>query len=120
MPMNTYKHLTQIERKSILIMHSQGRNIAEIARLLEHHRSTIALELKLLPQGYYSAILAQQHYQQKRGHCKAIKILKHPDYYRLVEDKFLGEQWSPEQISQRLKYEKSPLSISYATDLSGY
>lgn len=119
MPMNTYKHLTQIERESILIMSSQGKNVAEIARLLERHRSTISRELKRFPQGRYSAILAQQHYQQKRRSCKATKKLLQPDYYHLVQDKFLGEQWSPEQISQRLKYEKSPLSISYTTIYRG-
>ncbi|EHK90104.1 IS30 family transposase [Aggregatibacter actinomycetemcomitans] len=119
MPMNTYTHLTQVERENILIMHSQGKNVAEIARLLGRHRSTITRELKRLPKGHYSAILAQQHYQQKRRPCKAAKKLQHPDYYRLVQDKFLYEQWSPEQISRRLKYEKSPLSISYATIYRG-
>lgn len=33
----------------------------------------------------------------------------------MVQDKILPDKWSPEQLSQRLKLEKSPLSISYST-----
>ncbi|WP_422664888.1 helix-turn-helix domain-containing protein [Aggregatibacter actinomycetemcomitans] len=33
-------------------MHSQGKNVAEIARLLGWHRSTITRELKRLPKGH--------------------------------------------------------------------
>lgn len=41
--------------------------------------------------------------------------LKRAKYRDLVQDKILENQWSPEQLSERLKLEKSELSISYST-----
>ena len=42
-------------------------------------------------------------------------MLDNPDLYAYVKDKFLNEQWSPEEIYGRLKLEKSKWSISYST-----
>jgi IS30 family transposase len=36
-----------------------------------------------------------------------------------VQELFLEQQWSPEQISSRLRYENSPISISYNTIYRG-
>lgn len=119
MLMNTYTHLTRLERENILLMLANGQKIADIARQLGRNKSTIYRELKRLPQGKYSAVIAQDNYQSNRQNCKATKKLLQPEYYALVKDKFLNEQWSPEQISYRLKHEKSKLSISYTTIYRG-
>ena len=45
--------------------------------------------------------------------------LSNPDIFRHVQEKFLEHQWSPEQISGRLKVENSDISISYSTIYRG-
>ena len=47
--MNTYRHITQFERESILIMHTQRWNISRISINFERHKFTIGRELKRLP-----------------------------------------------------------------------
>ena len=42
-------------------------------------------------------------------------LLLNADIYKTVQLLFLKYQWSPEQISFRLKHEKNPIQISYAT-----
>ncbi len=54
-----------------------------------------------------------------RQNSKAQRKLEQPEYFNLVQEKFLTENWSPEQISARLKLEKSELSISYSTIYRG-
>ena len=47
--------------------------------------------------------------------CRPKKLLEDSELYAYVKDKFLNEQWSPEEIDGRLKLEKSKWSISYST-----
>ncbi|EKX95486.1 hypothetical protein HMPREF9996_01506, partial [Aggregatibacter actinomycetemcomitans Y4] len=47
--------------------------------------------------------------------CKIYLSCQRAEYRTLVQDRILPDKWSPEQLSQRLKLEKSPLSISYST-----
>ncbi|MGC6744403.1 hypothetical protein ACP0HM_04995 [Escherichia coli] len=55
-----------------------------------------------------------------RQNSKAQRKLEQPEYFNLVQEKFLTENWSPEQISARLKIgKKSELSISYSTIYRG-
>ena len=51
----------------------------------------------------------------RRKHCHRKRLLSNPDLFRLVKSKFLDHQWSPEQIQNRLKHEKSVHCISYNT-----
>ncbi|QBQ62894.1 hypothetical protein EXH44_00960 [Actinobacillus indolicus] len=41
-----------------------------------------------------------------RQNSKAQRKLEQPEYFNLVQEKFLTQNWSPEQISARLKLEK--------------
>lgn len=118
--MNTsYRHLTIIERESIMIMHSNGKKTVEIARVLGRSTSTISRELKRHSLDHYSATKAQASYLMHRKNCKATRKLEQREYIQLVQEKCLVENWSPEQLSARLKKEKSDLSISYATIYRG-
>lgn len=112
---SSYRHLTLLERESIMIMRTQGKKQLEIAQRLGQSSSTISRELKRHSLKVYSASQAQQSYQIHRKKCKSIPKLQRAEYRTLVQDRILLDKWSPEQLSQRLKLEKSPLSISYST-----
>ena len=67
----------------------------------------------------YSAIDAQQQYEKRRKCCRWRKLLENAELHRTVRRLFLEQQWSPEQISNRLIHENSPLRISYNTIYRG-
>ncbi len=98
-----------------MILLAQGKKQAEIAKALGRSSSTISRELKRHALESYSATNAQNSYLKHRQNSKAQRKLEQPEYFNLVQEKFLTENWSPEQISARLKLEKSELSISYST-----
>lgn len=94
-----------------MILLAQGKKQAEIAKALGRSSSTISRELKRHALESYSATNAQNSYLKHRQNSKAQRKLEQPEYFNLVQEKFLTENWSPEQISARLKLEKSELSI---------
>mgnify|MGYP001789852156 FL=1 len=63
----------------------------------------------------YSAISAQAAYEVRRKNCRPKHKLSNPTIFKYVQEKFLNHQWSPEQISERLKLEHASFSISYST-----
>lgn len=114
--MNHYHHLTLSEREDILRYHSQGLTITEIAKKLHRNKSTISRELsRNSKDGKYSPSKAQESYQKRRKACRRHKILEDRKHYEWVKSCFLEHQWSPEEISGRLKYEKADWNISYNT-----
>ncbi len=114
--MNHYTHLTLEERESILKFHILGYSICEISQLTNRHKSTISRELKRhLINGEYSACRANVEYLEKRKKCGRKKLLSNPKIYTYVREKFLEEQWSPEEIQGRLLLEKADFTISYTT-----
>ena len=64
-----------------------------------------------------------RHYRRKNtinnGECKPKRKLADPKLFDFVKQKFLQENWSPEQIAARLKYEQSALSISFVSIYRG-
>lgn len=113
-----HTHLTPEEREDIMVLWREGRSQADIARVIGRHRSTISRELsrnmcaKGAPNEYYRAFTAQRRYEDRRKACKRRRLLDGGWLFSLVRDKFLGEQWSPEQIEGRLALElgRSPVS----------
>lgn len=119
--MNTsYKHLTLSEREKIMVLHAQCLTLVEIAQHIGRHKSTISRELKRNQNSQsYSASQAMMNYQHRRKACCPKRKLETPGLFSLVKEKFLRHQWSLEQISQRLRLENSPFSISYNTIYRG-
>ena len=111
--MSTYNHLTLNERIKIMTM-TPKKSAAAIAAELGRSKSTISRELRRYKDGY-DAIRAQADYEQKRKACRRKCKLDDPELYALVKEKFLEQQWSPEQIQYRLRHENSQHSISSAT-----
>lgn len=118
--MSRYKHITPEEREKILVLHSQDCTLTFIASSIGRDKSTVSRELSRNAVGdTYSAVAAQAAYEERRKKCRPPKKLSDPVLLEKVREKFLDHQWSPEQISERLKLEKAEFSISYSTIYRG-
>jgi IS30 family transposase len=99
-----------------MILHSQGQSLREISKELNRHPSTLSRELnRNIRRKAYSAVKAQGKYEVRREKCKRPKLLENEQLKSKVLNLFLESQWSPEQISNRLKHENSPYRISHNT-----
>ena len=109
-----YNHLSITERELILIHLTQGLSLCRIAKILGRNKSTISRELARNSCEYLPS-KAQTRYCKRRKKCRSHKLLEKPELFALVKKLFLGFQWSPEQITTRLKLETYPIPISYKT-----
>jgi len=116
----SYSQLTLNERRQLDQMHNRRTSIAEIARTLGRHRSTIYRELKRnqfadkdMPElnGYY-CLTAQDKARNRR--IKLTKLMQHIELRDAVIEQ-LKVGWSPEQIAGRLRLDDSDLTISHET-----
>ena len=118
--MSHYKHITPEEREKILVLYSKNHTITYIANSIGRNKSTVSRELsRNSVDGNYSAIYAQEAYEQRRKRCRPKKKLSDPLIFDTVREKFLIHQWSPEQIAERIKLECTSFSISYTTIYRG-
>jgi IS30 family transposase len=88
---------------------------------LQRDKSSVSREIKrnTNTEGIYSPSYAQKQYEIRRRKCGRKPLLLNADIHKTVQFLFLQYQWSPEQISFRLKHEKNPIQISYATIYRG-
>ena len=114
--MNPYQHLTTGERERIFVMHEQGETLEVIGRELKRSPSTISRELNRNSQhGLYSPSEATRLYAARKQKCGRKRVFTDTKIFDVVKHFFLEEQWSPEEIDQRLKHEKSSYQVSYNT-----
>lgn len=114
--MSHYKHLTLEARERIMFFLAQGYSLTAIAKELGCHKSTISREVRRNKQGLeYLPIKAQKLYEGRRLRCRPRKRLSQVELFDYVKDKFLNDQWSPEQIVGRMDLEGSRFRISYRT-----
>lgn len=115
--MSHYHHLSMNEREKILVLYTEKKSLHAISKAIGRSVSTVSRELKRNDgqNQAYSAIEAQKKYQQRRKKCKRTKLLENTEWKNIVARLFLEHQWSPEQIANRLVYEKSTFRISYST-----
>lgn len=115
--MSHYHHLSMNEREKILILYTKKQSMRVIAREIGRSVSTVSREIKRnsMSKCEYSAVEAEKAYQKRRKKCRRRKLLEHVDLNCLVMRLFLQEQWSPEQISNRLIYENNVFRVSYPT-----
>lgn len=120
--MGCYKHLSTKERELIYLMLGQGCSYAAIGKVLGRSKSSISREIKrnVGDDGFYFPSEAMGKYRERRRNCHARRRLDDPRILSFIKDKIFNFQWSPEQIENRLKHEKSGLSISYATIYRGF
>ena len=109
------RHLTIDDRIVIQKLKKQF-TISKIADLLDFSKSTISREIKRNGIGtFYNARDAQEKYSSRRVKQGKKYLL---ELKNIVLDTFLCEQWSPEQICNRLKLEHpsdSNHSVSHET-----
>ena len=114
--MNHYNHLTTNERENLLFLTAKGYSIRKIATILRRSPSTISRELRRnSKKEIYSPSLATSLYHKRRKKCHKRYALDNPELYSVVKRLFLEEQWSPEEISNRLRLENYPFYVSYNT-----
>lgn len=114
--MSHYKHLTLLEREKILFFSAKGYTISSIAKELGRSKATISRELRRnSSKKGYMPVIAQTAYEKRRKKCRRKKILEQAEVYELVKEKFLEQQWSPQQIAGRMKLEGLPVCVSYNT-----
>jgi transposase, IS30 family len=110
-----YHQLTSGERYMISALRAQGCNQSEIARALGRDRSTVSREVRrnaTTHDGHYRAAKAIEKASGRRSRSRRNQQFGR-QHYEVVEA-CLRQQWSPEQISGRLRYEGT-LSISHET-----
>ena len=101
-----YHQITREERYTIWALRRQEKSVAEIARALGRHRSTIHREVRRncgRANGFYRPLQAHGYAHTRRSHSRRNFRLTAQDW-DLVED-LLKEDWSPEQIAGRLDLE---------------
>lgn len=119
--MSHYHHLTTNERESILRMLGEGCSLRKIAKALQRAASTISRELSRNKKKKtdYSPRSAEQRYNRCRRRCHKKTVLSEEKSADLVRKLFLEDQWSPEQIENRLALEKNEVQIGYQTVYRG-
>jgi len=111
----TYAQLTSKERYTIFILGQANHCPAAIAKVLGRSRSTVTREIArntVSGDGGYLFGAAQKRTDERRRDSR-YGLHHTKSQYRRVDD-LLAEDWSPEQISGRLKYAHE-FEISYET-----
>lgn len=98
-------HLTLEERDRIAQLRYQGASQKQIAGAVERCRSTISRELQRNGAGseYYAAH-AQQESERRRRERPLVRKMEDPQINQQIRAG-LAQEWSPEQISGRMKQE---------------
>lgn len=119
--MSHYHHFSIEEREKILIFSREGKSIRSIAGLLGRSASSVSREImrNRSHKTGYSAVAAEKKYQQRRKKCRRHRLLENQERLKLIKTLFLEQQWSPEEIDQRLVFENNPLRVSYTTIYRG-
>jgi IS30 family transposase len=112
--MRKYRQLTPEERYALSTLRKQGQSNAEIARALGRHRSTVGRELarNSRKDGGYRPSTADEMTRGRRSRSRRNRRFVGPEWALVVAR--LTEDWSPEQISGRLREDRL-LHISHET-----
>ena len=103
--MKKYSHFTKQERDEISILLNKGYSHRDIAGALGKNHSSVSREIKNNSvNGIYDPAKAQHKARVKRLYSKyqAMKIRDNPDLEKYIQQRLL-KNWTPEQISGRLK-----------------
>jgi IS30 family transposase len=112
--MRHYKQITADERRTIAMLHYQGNNFTQIARVLGRHRSTISREYRrnLSERNSYESARAIEKTRARRSRSR--KFCHYSNKNLAEVWKLLVQKHSPEQISNTLRLD-GRLNISHET-----
>ena len=117
-----YRQLSLQERRRIEDWWLAKIPVAEMARVLKRHKSTIHREIKrnfwaddAFPKKYagYFGMAAHQRTQQRRSTQR--KLIRHPELCKTVIAR-IKQGWTPEQIGNRMIYEGARLRVCQETN----
>lgn len=113
--MGNYTHLSMSDRRRLYTFLEMGLPIAEVAKRLSKHRSTLYRELNRNsePEGYLPKT-AQLKVEERAKRKRSIK-LQTEGTLRDYVIRSLRKGWSPEQISGRMKYHKLSFYVCHET-----
>ena len=102
-----YKHLSLEERYYIEVSLKNEMNYSDIARQLHRSQPTISREIaqNMGQRGYR---YQQAHRNENERHSNKNKAIKLVSEVKLLIEKYVRLDWSPEQICGMLKEEKHP------------
>ena len=116
-PTKQYTHIKKAERLEIAILLKRGYRISEIARALDRSKGTISDEIKRnsVKRKYDPQKADHKAYVRRKYDSKyqGMKVNQDKQLKEYVEEK-LNLDWSPEQISGRLKYVDTDLKYAGA------
>ncbi|HAD0290371.1 TPA: IS30 family transposase, partial [Salmonella enterica subsp. enterica serovar Typhimurium] len=108
--MRRYSQLTSEQRYQIFALHKVENTLTKIAEIIGVHKSTISRELRR-NRGAKDYLPEQAHsFALERRKGKVVKRLTQA-HWHIIED-YLRQDWSPEQISGRLRTDLS-LEVSH-------
>jgi len=104
--MRTYKQLTQEQRYYISTEIKNGISQTKIAQAIDVSKSTVSREIKRNSglRGYRYKQAQKKAVERRQYASKSIKMTG--DMIALIDEKLSEDQWSPEQISGWLLFEK--------------
>lgn len=112
-----YKQLSAGERETIFLGLAKGKSIRVIAEEVKRSHATVSREISRNkgPDGHYRPFVAQDESVKRKSLANSQNPRKDPRVLRYVKDK-LELNWSPDQISGRMKLLEIPgLSVSNET-----
>ena len=110
----TYSHLTEHDREQIDVLHRKGYTLSKIAQETGRSKGTISRELSRNSSHTYGCYLshrAEQRASARRSGASQRPRLKSPAIKAYVLDN-LNQDWSPEQISGRIRTDHPGWAIS--------
>jgi len=115
--MNQYTHLNIFDRERILSLSSKKSSITMIADLIGRNKSTVSRELSrnTSKNSPYSPTKAQERAIKLHLKGGIKQKIKDPKTKEIVRKLFITNNWSPEQISNRLKTENNAIQLSTNT-----
>ena len=99
------RFLSPHEREEIALRHAAGSSARQIAQVLDRSPSTVSRELarNRADDGRYKPLVAQAKAEARARRPKESKIAADPRLRAWLEDKLDTQQWSPQQLSARLR-----------------
>lgn len=102
--MKPYAQLTQVQRYQIYALKLTGHYLVEIAKVIGVHKSTVSREIRR-NQGKRGYRPQRAHYLALKRRWKGKPTITAQGWLQV--ERLLRQEWSPEQISGRLKQEHS-------------
>ncbi len=102
----SYRHITTEQRYEIDVLKRQGYSNGKIAGIIGKDRSSIGRELRRNGSGgRYGGKIAGTRATKRRRVASSRRHRLTPEIQALIDQKLRQQQWSPEQISFRLRQE---------------